>query len=99
VFAELVEQVDVVARRRARERRGAGAHLVDEYLVAQALGGADIVEVARPHHPQRGSDVRALRAAGRTVGTAQGVRHAGGRGDEFAHLNAPRDCRDRRERR
>jgi hypothetical protein len=41
--------------------------------VAQALGGADVVEMAGPHDLQCRSDVRALRAAGRAVGAAQAV--------------------------
>jgi hypothetical protein len=47
VLAEVVEQVDVVAG----QRRGhAGAHLADEHVVAQALGGAHVVQVAGPAH-------------------------------------------------
>jgi hypothetical protein len=53
--------------------------------VAKALGGADVVEMTRPDHLQRRRDMRALLAAGRSFGVAQGV--PGDRvDDEFAHV-------------
>jgi hypothetical protein len=65
VFAEGVEEIDVVPGGRTDRHAQARAHLIDEDLVPQALGLADFVLRARPTHVEasaRSIDSDVLRA-------------------------------------